>query len=1643
MTAASGTTSGIAPASGNDLGRVPISDYQRLLEEKEDAVRAAAERAPNLGQPADGLPDYLQAFYRHASPLDVVAMDPLDIVGLALSLRQTASVRSPDVPRIRVFNPTLDEHGWSSGHTVVEVVTDDMPFLVDSLTGMASQAGRAIHFVVHPQMLVERDGQGHLLAVEENTAGGAADGRAAESWLHFGLDRDTDPQSLAQLRASVEHVLGDVRAAVQDWGPMRMAVADAAQELSRTTITGLPEADRSEAVEFLQWLADGHFTLLGYREYRLVGDPGHEALALVPDTGLGILREDPGTGATPTPLPEPARRLARDPHPLIITKANSRSTVHRAGYLDYIGVKVFDQRGEVIGERRMLGLFTASAYAQSVRRIPLLRRKAAEVLRRSGYSEDSHGGKDLLQFLETYPRDELFQVDPDELLEVSMSVLGMQERRQTRMFLRRDPYERFASVLVYLPRDRFNTGVRLRLEAILLQEFGAASVDVTTRMSESVLARLHCIARMPPGVPLPHLDEAALEQQLVAASRSWDDDFAAALAEQAGEEEAAELRSAYGPIIPTSFKEQYAARTAVADIRRLAALPPDGMALNLSRPYSADELSRRLKIYRRGGAVTLSQVLPMLQHLGVAVVDERPYTLPPTGPDEQPAHVYDFGLRLPGPPASSDDLKERFEDAFAAVFHGRAEADGFNALVITAGLTWREALVLRIACRYLRQIGLPFSQEYLESAINAHPVVSRLLVELFGARFDPGAQDAQREAELVAQIGAQLDAIASADHDRILRTIRSFITAAVRTNYYRRDADGGPRSTIAVKLHPDGVIGIPKPVPMVEIWVHSPRVEGVHLRFGPVARGGLRWSDRPEDFRTEVLGLVKAQAVKNAVIVPSGAKGGFVPRHLPSPAVDRAAWLAEGQGAYQRFIAALLDVTDNLVAGQVVPPADVVRHDDDDPYLVVAADKGTATFSDLANEISQSLGFWLGDAFASGGSEGYDHKAMGITARGAWESVKKHFRELGVDCQQQDFTAVGIGDMSGDVFGNGMLLSPHIRLVAAFDHRHIFLDPDPDPAASLAERRRLFELPRSSWADYDRALVSAGGGVHPRTAKQVPVSPQVRAVLGMPDGPDTVPPAELLRAILAAPVDLLWNGGIGTYVKSSQESHADVGDKANDAIRIDGAQVRARVVGEGGNLGLTQLGRIEAALHGVKLNTDAIDNSAGVDTSDHEVNIKILLDSVMAGGDITGKQRRQLLAAMTDDVARLVLQNNYDQNLSLATSRELTPGSVGVQLRLVRELERRGRLDRALEFLPADDVVAQRQAAGIGLTSPELSVLLAYAKMSLKADLAASPLPDDPYFAGVMHDYFPLQLQERFADRMESHPLRRDIVITCLVNDMVDHGGSTFAFRTGEDQGASPVEVVRSYAFTRDVFGLPELWRRIAALDTVVPDAAQMALYLEVRRLLDRGTRWLIQTKGIDMDLTREVAMYAEPVQRVRALVPDLLRGAERAEFERLVQGHLQGGVPAGLASDVAVLLYQFALLDVVSVAARVGQTPESVAALYFTVTERFAVDSLLTRISKLPRIGRWQTLARLAVRSDLYAAAAGLTGEIARETPADLDADERFARWAELRSTEVSRVRAVLSEIDALESHDLATLSVAMRSIRTLLSQTRAARQA
>nr|WP_246416109.1 NAD-glutamate dehydrogenase [Nocardioides luti] len=1616
------------------------------------AIDLALARKGSGGPPHDAVGSLLKAYYRHVAPEDVVDRNEVDVYGALASHWKLAAQRPQGTAQVRVSTPGQNEQGWSAGgHSVVEVVTDDMPFLVDSLTMELSRQLRDVHVVIHPHFDVVRDITGALQEVRPVADGeplAETDGTVVrESWMHVEIDRLPEATDHAAMEESIQRVLRDVREAVEDWDKMHAEVDAIVDELGGADGAALPvDPDEvRQARGLLEWLGDQHFTFLGYREYRLERDGDDEYLRGVPGTGLGILRADQDMSSTSGRLPDLARSKAREKTLLVLTKANSRSTVHRPAYLDYVGVKKFEN-GEVVGERRFLGLYSSAAYTESLTRIPLLRERATAVLKRIGFSPQSHDGKALMDTLETYPRDELFHTSVDELAPMAEAAMHARERRQLRVFVRRDTYGRYVSVLVYLPRDRYNTAVRERFSEILKERLGGDSVEFTVRLTESTTARVHFVVHPAKGATIPEVDTGDLERRLSEASRSWRDDFTSAVMAEYGEEAGTSLGRRYLDSFPEAYKEDFAARIGAFDLGRLEGIEGDeGIDLSLYEQLDAGRGEARLKVFRIGPALSLSEILPMLSSMGVEVVDERPYGLEGL---ERPTYIYEFGLRygrsLPA------QARELFQDALRAVWDGFNEIDGFNALVLGAGLTWRQATVLRAYAKYMRQGNSPFALDYIEDALRNNVDITRLLVQLFEARFDPGsnglAADAEartaRTEEVEGRIARALDDVASLDHDRILRSYLTHIKATLRTNYFQPlDAHdgGGVRPYMSFKLEPSVIPDLPEPRPRFEIFVYSPRVEGVHLRFGAVARGGLRWSDRRDDFRTEVLGLVKAQMVKNTVIVPVGAKGGFFCKQLPDPG-QRDAWLAEGIACYKTFISGLLDITDNLVEGETVPPRQVVRHDGDDSYLVVAADKGTATFSDIANGVAQDYGFWLGDAFASGGSVGYDHKAMGITARGAWVSVQRHFRERGIDCQTEDFTAVGIGDMSGDVFGNGLLCSEHTRLVAAFDHRDIFLDPTPDAATSYAERQRLFALPRSSWQDYDAALISEGGGVFPRSLKSIPVTAPVRAALGLADDVTALTPAELMKAILRAPVDLLWNGGIGTYVKATEESHADAGDKANDTIRIDGRDLRALCVGEGGNLGFTQLGRIEYALAGCggrggRMNTDFIDNSAGVDTSDHEVNIKILLDRVVKDGDLTQKQRNRILAEMTDEVGALVLRDNYEQNLALANAVAHAPSLLHVHEDWMKRLERDGVLNRELEGLPTSRQVRRRLDRGDGLTLPELCVLLAWTKIVLAEELLASDLPDDPYLAIDLRAYFPRQMREGFEDQIAAHPLRREIIVTQVVNDLVNGAGMTYWPRLAGETGSTPAELTRANFVAREIFASLPLRQELTTYDNVLDAAVQTRMRVEMRTLVERASRWLVTNRRPPLDTHGTVAYFSEQVQRVMAALPEVMTGREQAAFESRRDALVAESVPEDLATRVAVLPPAYQLLGIIEVATREELDPLDVARLHFALGERLGLSALVGRILALPREDRWQTMARAALRDDLYAVHVQLTAQVLRTTSADESATARIAAWEDDEAVVVTRATTTLREICADEAADLARMSVGLRVVRGLLA--------
>jgi glutamate dehydrogenase len=1290
--------------------------------------------------------------------------------------------------------------------------------------------------------------------------------------------------------------------------------------------------------------------------------------------------------------------------------------VHRPAHLDYVGVKRFGPDGRATGESRFLGLYSTTAYRESARNIPLLTNKVDQVLERAGFPVASHDAKALIEILESYPRDSLLQVEIDDLFTMAMGILALGERQRVRLFVRPDSLDRFVDCLVCIPRDHFNTENRERVAKILVEAFGGSHVDWALQLSESVLARVQYIVHCPDGVRAVS-DVSELESRLVQATRAWTDDLRDALVEEHGEDRGGKILARYAGAFPPAYRDERAARSAVADIARLeefvdAAEP----IINLYRPRAAAKGVFRCKLFSRDG-ISLSDVLPRFEHMGAKVVDERPYEITPAGRD--PMWIYDFGLRC-----VADDLervRDLFQEAFLAVWRGDLEDDGLNGLVLRAQLSGEEVTIIRAIARYLRQGGLAFSDAYVERTLLGHPRITVLLVKLFALRLDPDERDADAADQLQEEIEAAIDEVESLDEDRILRSYLNVITAILRTNYFRVTDGEAPRSCLAFKLDPELVAVLPLPRPRFEIFVYSPQV----------ARGGLRWSDRREDFRTEVLGLMKAQMVKNALIVPVGSKGGFVVKQ-PRQGGGREALQEQGIECYRTFLAGLLDLTDNIVDGAVVGPERTVRHDEDDPYLVVAADKGTASFSDIANEVAAGYSFWLGDAFASGGSHGYDHKAMGITARGAWESVKRHFRELGTDIGRTDFTTIGIGDMSGDVFGNGMLLSRHIRLIGAFNHMHVFLDPDPDPRVSFEERKRLFELGRSGWGDYDPARISEGGGVYLRTAKAIKLSPQVRSALAT--DAEELFPNELIRELLRAPVDLLWNGGIGTYVKAADETHAEAGDKANDAVRVNGGQLRVRVVGEGGNLGFTQRGRIEYALAGGSINTDAIDNVAGVNCSDHEVNIKILLDALVTAGELTVAQRNDLLREMTDSVAERVLYASYIQTQAMSLALRQAAGMIEVHARLIRHLEQVAGLHREIEFLPDEEALEERRSRQAGLSAPELAVVMAYCKIHLYSQLLDSDLPDDNHLAHDLIRYFPPPLPERFGRHLRGHRLRREIIATVVANQLVDRAGTTFAFRLAEETGASASILARGFAVAREVLDMRSFWSSVEDLDNQDPAATQLDMLVEGRRLMERSTRRLVRASPHALDIMLTTRYFQAGARMLARALPEVLGADERERFDEQADELESAGVPRKLARRVAAMRAMLSAFDIVEVSRAIDADPEMVMRTHFQIASRLELDRLRDRIVELPRKNRWEALARAALRDDLYSLHRALTQEVLSANRSAAESETAIETWMEANATALERYLRMLSDIKSAGLYDTTTLPVALREMRNLI---------
>lgn len=1614
-----------------------------------------------------GADAWIEQYFLNSPDDEREEFTPAELEDLARTHRALAEIRASKTPIVAARN---DDY-----NTTLYVATDDMPHIVSSLTAYLSAHFGGFLAIFHPIFLAERNADGKLISLRgTGTRANLASGDTAavgmpslqlsegapegstvtiESWIAIQLTRYLGEDDLRLLEHEVRRVLDDVRACYTDLDGMVTAVFDIAQamyELRGATLghgeesyaanpRGVEPASRVEvAQDFLHWLTRGNFVFMGVKERVLDGTSGAIALVDRPGSALGILRSTEGKSRIQ--LSGDTLDRALFPRPVYITKANSRSTVARNDYLDYIGVRRFDMSGRVIGEYVILGLFTRQAYSLPAIETPLVRERIAMVRRRLGYHPGSYSDKALLGALEDYPRLELLQASVNELAETFSGIMGLEERRKTRLFLRADRFNRFITAVVYLPRDRYNTDVRYRIEQVFRQEFDLSAIDYEVYLSSSSLARLFFRIRLTNPNDVPTTDHQALEKQMQQVTRSWVEATAAAIEAWKPGAEGRRLASAWADASSAAYRADYTVEQAIEDIVILESL--SGKKPAAIKVEAGEANTTRLKTYL-SAPHTLTELLPVMQNMGLVVVDQKPYEFKPEDGEEY-GYLYDFGVEFPEG-VDPNAVASLYEDALNAYLLGERESDTLDRLILSEGLTWQEARLFRALNHYLIQLGLGYTPSFMSNTLLANPGITKHLVEFFNVSFDPnnGLNDEQRNArreDLEAALVEELNKIPTLDADRYLRSLSKVIRAILRTNAYLG------REAFAIKVAPQQIDFAPLPRPKFEIFVYSPRVEGVHLRFGDVARGGLRWSDRRDDFRTEVLGLVKAQMVKNAVIIPTGAKGGFYPKQLPDPAVDRDAWITEGRESYKVFIRSLLDVTDNLAVGTdgsetVVRPEGVIARDENDYYLVVAADKGTAAFSDTANAISLERGFWLGDAFASGGSVGYDHKAMGITARGAWESVKRHFAELGHDAQTEAFTAVGIGDMSGDVFGNGLLRSKATRLVAAFDHRDIFLDPTPDAAVSFEERQRLYNLPRSSWQDYNRELISAGGGVYSRGLKSIEITPEVREVLGLDESVTELAPAELISAILKAPVDLIYNGGIGTYVKASTETNAQVGDKANDALRVNGKDLRARIVGEGGNLGFTQLGRIEAARNGVLLNTDAIDNSAGVETSDREVNIKILVDRLVARGELSSEERASFIESLQDEVGGKVLETNVDQNVLLQG--EFHGSFLGTNLykRLMHDLEEHAGLNRAVEFLPTDEELDERlETTGDRLTRPELAVLAAYVKIYLTHALEQTDFADDPYLEGVLRTYFPAALVERFGQHLDSHPLRKEIICTRVANELVNIGGITFAYRIMEEFNVGIDSVARAFIVARELFELGTAAKLHSELSPKTPLDAWFTVLRDNQRVLDRAVRWFITERGVVAGATiSELLENFGSVVEMRRNLPEYLSDTSRAR----VRAKRDAGEAWGLPEELIVIWIRgfegYALLDVIRSAADHDFEATSLAPVYFATYDRFKVDELLGLITELPRSDRWEILARQAMRGSLYETAASLALSVAEGTEGDFStidgAQKALAGWIENHPTRVGNIDRILDEIaeaapDVTGHPRLAVVSVALRTL-------------
>lgn len=1575
---------------------------------------------------------FAQRYFASTSYEDLKTKPVEDLYGILMAHWRCIYQRSPNETKIEIFNPDKNKDGWNSTHTVILISHNDIPFLVDSTRMSINRYGYQIHFIIHfGGFKVKRDANHKIVEIIPN--GETGKGITSEAPIYIEIDRIVDKKAMADLREDIERVLGDVRVAVADWRPTLKRVEDCLSELENYP-ANLDKAEIEESRDFLRWLINNNFTFLGARDYKLIGDGTKRALQIIPGSGLGVLRDETNSAASKTyaELPPQARKMALSKDILIIAKTNTPSTVHREAYTDYIGVKQFNEKGELIGERRFIGLYTSTAYHSSPRQIPFLRHKVDKILQDLDYPPDSHDGKEAVHILETLPRDDLFQASVEELFQLTLAIIQLKERKRVRLLVRRDAFYRYFSCLVYVPREMFNTDLAIAMQDILMQTFNGLECAFTTYFSDSVLARIHFQIRVNPSTPI-HVDIEQLEKRLILISRTWADALKEQVVEYFGEGEGLKYYAKYNRAFSASYTEHYTAHEAVKDIEKIEALSAE-KPLGMLITKSEGDKTLSLKLFHAEDNMVLSDVLPILENTGLRILGERSHEV--KFRDGKSAWINDFDMMYAiNKDIHTQDVADTFQESFTKVWFGEAENDGFNRLVLEANLTWQETAMLRAYTKYLRQTGFTFSQNYIEEALINNAEITRTLVQLFILRFDPSCQQGPQydSTELLAYIDKALDAVTSLDEDKILRRLLEVIQATLRTNYFQVDANGKPKAYISFKFDPALISDLPLPRPKFEIFVYSPRVEGVHLRAGKVARGGLRWSDRREDFRTEVLGLMKAQQVKNTVIVPEGAKGGFVVKMTQTPDMTRDDYMKEVISCYSTFISGLLDITDNIKDGVIIPPEQVVRHDADDPYLVVAADKGTATFSDIANGIARRYGFWLDDAFASGGSLGYDHKKMGITSRGVWVSVKRHFREMNLDPEHDDFTVAGIGDMSGDVFGNGMLLSKHIKLIGAFNHLHIFIDPDPNPAVSYEERKRLFNLPRSSWSDYNPELISKGGGVFNRSAKSIKLTPEMKEALNTKK--DSMAPNELIRTLLKAPVDLIWNGGIGTFVKASTETHADAGDRTNDNIRLDASEVSAKIIAEGGNLGMTQLARIEYSLHGGIVNTDFIDNSAGVDCSDHEVNIKILLNRIIADGEMTLEQRNKLLEKMTDEVAELVLLDNYDQTLMLSLEASVSQQTMDLFRQYINDLEKAQRLDRKLEFLPEDKTLQERKMSAKPLTRPEIAVILAYCKMYLKQDILASAIPEDPYFDQYLLTAFPKPLREKYYSQMKDHSLRREIVATQLCKAITDRMGVYFIDRLQRETGATAEFIIRAFSVAASIFNLEELWQQIVGLDYKVDSTVQYRMMLQIYYLIRRSTRWFLRNRKSNINIQDTINDFADSLNQIKKHLPQLLDGQDKESYDIAVDYLSDHKVPDKLARNVAACNALFTSLDIIEASRKYQLDLLEAAKTYYLLGNKLELNWLRESMNMFEVANQWDELARAGFRDDLDRVQRKLCARVLTmksKDAKDKTIEERINIWINRYQFLIERWQKLLGEIKSTDMASIGfiTYSVVLREL-------------